>query len=71
MFGPDVLVAPVMELGVRERKVYLPKGETWIDLQSGLEYQGGQMITVNAPLEVIPTFERKGGVFTTLITRAE
>ena len=66
MFGPDVLVAPILELGMRKRKVYLPKGETWIDLQSGAEYCGGQTIVVDAPLEVIPVFERKGGSFSSL-----
>lgn len=60
MFGPDVLVAPVMELGARERTLYLPKGAEWKDAISGKLYEGGQTITVDAPLSVIPVFVRDG-----------
>ncbi|MDL2206357.1 family 31 glucosidase [Eubacteriales bacterium OttesenSCG-928-N13] len=60
MFGKDVLVAPVMELGLRQRPVYLPEGETWIEASTGKEYQGGQTITADAPLSVIPVFVKKG-----------
>ena len=31
MFGPDLLVAPVVELGARKRMVYLPEGCGWKD----------------------------------------
>ena len=31
MFGPDILVAPVMEENTSERKVYLPEGAIWTD----------------------------------------
>lgn len=62
MFGDDVLVAPVLELGQRERPVYLPKGEVWIDASTGKEYAGGQMVMTPAPLEVIPVYIRKGAM---------
>ena len=61
MFGSDVLVCPVMELGQRQRSVYFPKGEVWIDPYTGNEYEGGVTQTVEAPLERIPVFLRKGG----------
>lgn len=60
MFGPDVLVAPVMELGARERTLYLPKGAEWKDAVSGNLYEGGRAVTVDAPLSVIPVFVRDG-----------
>ena len=60
MFGDDILVAPVFELGARERAVYLPEGETWVDAHSGIEYAGGQTVTADAPLERCPVFIRKG-----------
>ena len=62
MFGDDVLVAPVFTLGAREREVYLPQGETWIDAHTGEEYEGGQTVTADAPLERCPVFLRKSGV---------
>lgn len=60
MFGPDVLVAPVMELGARERTLYLPEGAEWKDAVSGNLYEGGRTVTVDAPLSVIPVFVRDG-----------
>lgn len=59
MFGSKLLVAPVMEAGVRERKVYLPEGTVWVNAHSGQEYAGGQTVTADAPLEVIPVFKKK------------
>ncbi len=58
MFGPDLLVAPVMEEGVTARTVYLPKGETWTESYTGKKYEGGQTVTAEAPLSVIPVFIR-------------
>ena len=60
MFGPDVLVAPVLELGVRERPVYLPKGPKWKEARTGKVYEGGQRVNAAAPLESIPVFIREG-----------
>lgn len=61
MFGDDVLVAPVMELGQRERAVYLPEGAEWINASTGEEYAGGQTVMTPAPIEIIPVYLRKGG----------
>lgn len=60
MFGSELLISPVMEEGVRERSVYLPIGAVWVDAFSRKEYEGGQTITVTAPIEVIPVFTKKG-----------
>ena len=57
MFGPDYLVAPVLELGARSRSVYLPQGR-WQDVNTGIVYNGCQTITVDAPLDCIPVFEK-------------
>jgi len=58
MFGDDMLVAPVAELGQRRKKVYLPEGVSWIDAFDGKEYNGGAWYEVEAPIEKIPVFIR-------------
>jgi alpha-D-xyloside xylohydrolase len=58
MFGPDLLVAPVLFQGDRCRQVYLPDGTTWTDAWSGKQFSGGQTITAAAPLERIPLYVR-------------
>lgn len=59
MFGPDILVAPVMEEGVSERTVYLPVGLKWTDANTKKVYEGGQKVTVPAPLTIIPVMIRE------------
>lgn len=60
MFGPDVMVAPVMYEGMREREVYLPEGSDWVNHWTGETVHGGQSISVEAPLQQIPLFTRNG-----------
>ncbi len=60
MFGPDLMVAPVLYEGERERNVYLPEDTAWTDAWSGEELAGGQSITAAAPLERIPLYVRAG-----------
>ena len=60
MFGPDLLVAPVMHPGARERSVYLPAGAEWRNLRTGEHSQGGAEVLVDAPLSSIPVFVREG-----------
>lgn len=63
MFGPDILVAPVLYEGMRERTVYLPAGRTWKEVQTGKIYEGGSTVTCAAPLSVIPVFTTNGSEF--------
>ena len=60
MFGPDLLVAPVLYEGTRRREVYLPAGTNWTDAWTGQTFEGGQQITADAPLERIPLYLRAG-----------
>ena len=59
MFGPDLLVAPVTVAGMRERSVYLPKGD-WVDAWTGTPAAGGTDIVCAVPLDRIPVFVRRG-----------
>lgn len=58
MFGPDLLVAPVLFEGAHARDVYLPPGETWRNAWTQENCEGGQTVTVDAPLARIPLFLR-------------
>ena len=58
MFGDTFLVAPVMYAGMRERGVYLPHGARWKNIGTGAIFEGGQVITAQAPLDTMPVFER-------------
>ncbi|HUW17992.1 MAG TPA: TIM-barrel domain-containing protein [Sedimentisphaerales bacterium] len=63
MLGRLILVAPVLEK-VNEWSVYLPKGK-WIHYWTGKEYDGGQTVTVSAPLygkDGLPMFVKSGAI---------
>ena len=60
LFGPNILVAPILYENCFSRDVYLPIGDTWTDAWSNKAYEGGQTITVDAPLNQIPVFTRNG-----------
>lgn len=58
MFGPNILVAPIMEKGQTEREVYLPVGSNWTNAWTKEEIEGGQTTLVDAPIDQIPLFLR-------------
>jgi alpha-D-xyloside xylohydrolase len=59
MFGADILVAPIFELGQRSREVYLPKNQLWKNAKTNEVFQGGQTVAVDAPINEIPLFIRE------------
>jgi alpha-D-xyloside xylohydrolase len=58
MFGPDLLVAPILDADIRMRNVYLPANCVWKDAWTGQAHTGGQWLSVEAPLDQIPLFLR-------------
>jgi alpha-D-xyloside xylohydrolase len=74
MFGPAFLVCPVTEPmyfaansipleGVEKtRSVYLPSGSDWYDFWIGQRYAGGQTLSADAPLEIMPLYVRSGSI---------
>jgi oligosaccharide 4-alpha-D-glucosyltransferase len=65
LWGPGLLVAPILEKGQKSRKIYLPKGN-WFDFFSNEKYEGGRWIEKPVTLENIPVFAR-GGSFIPMI----
>lgn len=57
MFGSRYLVAPIFHLNCFERRVYLPRGK-WKLTLDGTVYDGGRTVTVPAPIDYMPVFER-------------
>jgi len=66
MVGDDILVAPVVQDGVRSRELYLPAGE-WLSYWDNTLYRGGDVVTVPAPLEEIPLLMRSGALIPFLL----
>lgn len=62
MFGPALLINPVLGYKERDRKVYLPDGQGWYELYTGKYYTGGQEIKAEAPYAHIPVFVKEGSI---------
>jgi alpha-glucosidase len=56
MLGEDILVAPIIVKGQREREVPLPEGR-WLGFD-GKEYVGGKTVKITVTLADLPYFER-------------
>jgi alpha-D-xyloside xylohydrolase len=61
MFGPALLLSPVLEANAVRRTLYLPES-IWYDFWIGAAQQGGRQIDANAPLERIPVYVRAGSI---------
>ena len=62
MFGPDLLVSPVLVQHATQRSLYLPAGTRWYDFWTGSYDQGGATIVAPAPIERIPLDVRAGSI---------
>jgi alpha-glucosidase (family GH31 glycosyl hydrolase) len=58
LLGDDLLVSPVVDEGVAEWETYLPAGD-WVDVWTGAELPGGQVVSRDVPLDVIPVYCRR------------
>ena len=61
VFGPHLLVAPVLRKGAKFQRVYLPKGQ-WLDYHSGAALDGGQFHRVALKPETFPLYVQAGAV---------
>ena len=61
LFGPDLLVAPVLAPGATARQVYLPRG-TWYDWHTDEAVDGPRYVRADVTMDRIPLFARGGAV---------
>jgi alpha-D-xyloside xylohydrolase len=73
MFGKSILVCPVTKSmyskdtkedfsTIKSRELYLPKGADWYDFWTGDKLTGGQTISKEAPLDIIPLYIKAGSI---------
>jgi alpha-D-xyloside xylohydrolase len=60
LFGPDLLISPVLEPDAGTRDVYLPVGCGWIDVATGDSHDGGVTVRMPVSADRIPVFTREG-----------
>jgi alpha-glucosidase/alpha-D-xyloside xylohydrolase len=61
LWGPSILVSPVVEKGATNRRLYLPRG-TWFDFWTEEKLEGGREIDRNVDLETMPLHVRAGAI---------
>lgn len=76
MFGPSILVNPVTEhqyfpidkevsanlIEKKDIELYLPAGTEWYDFWTGEKYNGGQIISRETPIDIMPLFVKAGSI---------
>lgn len=60
LWGPDFLVAPILEFGKKTQEVYFPKNAVWFDFYTGQRFEGGQSKKVFLNNNSIPTYVKAG-----------
>jgi alpha-glucosidase/alpha-D-xyloside xylohydrolase len=61
LWGRDLLVAPVVTPGAKERKLYLPAGD-WYDFWTGERQTGKREVTRTVDLATLPLYVRAGAI---------
>ena len=47
---------------IKSEEVYLPKGTDWIDFWTGENFKGGQIVTKETPINIIPVYVKAGSI---------
>jgi alpha-D-xyloside xylohydrolase len=47
---------------IKKEEVYLPKGTDWIDFWTGEKISGGQKVSKEAPIDIIPLYVKAGSI---------
>lgn len=61
MFGRSLLVAPVTDT-LKVQETYLPSGTKWFDFWTGSQLAGGQTLSREVPIDIIPLYVKAGSI---------
>ena len=62
LFGPEIMVSPIIRSNAVTRSVYLPGQGDWYDFWTGKRVAGGQRIEAASPIETLPLFIPAGSI---------
>ncbi|XP_058070690.1 probable glucan 1,3-alpha-glucosidase [Magnolia sinica] len=62
MVGNSILVQGIYNEGAKHVSVYLPGGQSWYDLRTGVAYTGGTQHKLEVTEESIPAFQKAGTI---------
>ncbi|KAF9609788.1 hypothetical protein IFM89_018236 [Coptis chinensis] len=62
MVGNSLLVQGIFTEGVKHASVYLPQGQSWYDIKTGVAYKGGLTHKLVVSEESIPAFQKAGTI---------
>lgn len=62
MWGPSLLISPVLEPNTRSVFAYFPRGARWFDFHTGMEVESGRAHELEAPHDHIPVHVRGGSI---------
>jgi alpha-D-xyloside xylohydrolase len=64
MFGKSLLVSPVTKAmdAKPTKETYLPAGANWFDFWTGEQLQGGNKVTKETPIDIMPLYVKAGSV---------
>lgn len=74
MFGRSLLIAPVTESmyvnkdksvntgDIKSKQIYLPIGNYWFDFWTGEKWDGGQTISKETPIDIMPIYVKAGSI---------
>jgi len=73
LFGKAILVCPVTEAmyskdmkedfsTIKSMEVYLPKGTDWFDFWTGEKLEGGQTVSRETPIDIMPLYVKAGSI---------
>ncbi|KAF5199205.1 Alpha-glucosidase [Thalictrum thalictroides] len=62
MVGNSLLVQGIYTEGLKHVSVYLPRGQSWYDLKTGVAYKGGVTHKLGVSEDSIPAFQKAGTI---------